>query len=581
MLIPTLFSLCSLTSVVHGSSSHQLHARDVATFNWTNLTPSTSLNWTNCYDAFQCARLAVPMLYSDPSGPQAAVALIKLPSNLSTTDENYKGPILFNPGGPGGSGVNFILETGAVLSTIIGPEFDLIGFDPRGVGFTTPPLSVFADSVEAGAFYTQRVLDVNATASSLGRSFVQTTLLGKLVEERAKDVAKMVSTPTVAQDMLSIMNATGQDKLQYWGFSYGTVLGATFASMFPDKIGRVIIDGVVDSEAYYMGNWTGMLLDTTKAYTTILDACVQAGPSLCPIFENTTAQVHSRIENLVNKLRAEPVLLFNTSAVNSAIIDYATVRNQILGALYSPYVDGALLTEALALLEQGNASLIITDSFGSAASQFLEDECPAQTGQPFVASLSEILSTIMCGDIVTDDVQTIDYARSALEIGSKLSPEFAGTWFANQLCSGWTLRAEDRFNGSFVKNTSYPLLFIGNTADPVTPLANAMKMSKGFENSVLLTQNSSGHSSLAAASPCTFQAVSAYFANGTLPKEGTICQIVNTIFNSTSNSPVASMNMLQGRDGPAHNADSESELVKAVRILEKARRRATGRNILF
>ncbi|EJC97830.1 uncharacterized protein FOMMEDRAFT_149337 [Fomitiporia mediterranea MF3/22] len=483
--------------------------------------------------------------------------------------------------GPGGSGVQYILESGPAFRTIIGPEFDLIGFDPRGVGFTTPSLSVFADSVEAGAFFTQRVVDINATASSLGISFAQTTLLGKLVEERAKDVAKMVSTPTVAQDMLSIINAAGQDKLQYWGISYGTVLGATFASMFPDKVGRVIIDGVVDAESYYMGNWTGFILDMDKTYTNILDACVQAGPSLCPIFENTTAQVHSRIENILNKLRTEPILLFNTTAINSLIVDYAAVRFQIMRALYSPYVDGAPLTEALALLEQGNASLIVQNSVGSVFSEFLENECPAPTGQPFVVGAFETQSTILCGDIVTDDVQTIDYARNAYDTASKFSPEFAGAWLSISLCSGWTLRSEDRFNGSFVKNTSYPLLLIGNTRDPVTPLTSAMKMSKGFENSVVLTQNSSGHTSLIAVSNCTFQAVRDYFANGTLPKEGTICQTESTIFNSTSINPAGAVFGMRARDESDYNTDTESELFKAVHTLQKARQRANGRGMFY
>ncbi|EJC98517.1 alpha/beta-hydrolase [Fomitiporia mediterranea MF3/22] len=562
--------LCFPASATCAGSSHQIFTRDPTTFNWTSLTPLTTLNWESCYDTFQCARLAVPMLYSSPSSDQAAVALIRLPSNLSTTDVNYKGPILFNPGGPGGSGVQFILETGTSFQTMLGPEFDIVGFDPRGVGFTTPPISVFKDSIEAGAFFIQRELDINATESSLGRSFAQQTLLGKLVEERALDVAKTVSTPTVAHDMLSITRAAGHDKLQYWGFSYGTVLGATFAAMFPDNVGRLIIDGVVDAEAYYMGNWTGFILDMDKVYTNILDACVEAGPSLCPIFENTTAQVHTRVENLMDKLRIEPVLLFNSTAINSAIVDYyATVRDQMLATLYFPYDSGANLTQALAALEQGNASPIYHGSSESMFHAFLEGQCPAQTGEPFVAGVFDVTSTILCGDIVTDDVQTISDARAAYDIASKLSPEFAGVWLGEALCSGWTVRADDRFNGSFIQNTSFPLLVIGNVAgkcfvtgscssstyeldlikslepDPVTPLASAVKMSKGFANSVLLTRNASGHTSLSGVSNCTSQAVRTYFADGTLPKEGTVCEVESAIFNSPSGSMGGITSVLQ------------------------------------
>ncbi|EJC98519.1 uncharacterized protein FOMMEDRAFT_171120 [Fomitiporia mediterranea MF3/22] len=545
LFVSGLFSLCFLASATYASSDHRIYTRDPTSFNWTSLTPSTTLNWESCYDSFQCARLSVPMLYSDPSRGQAAIALIKVPSNLSTTDENYKGPILFNPGGPGSSGVQVILEAGSLFQAGLGSEFDIVGFDPRGVGFTTPPISIFQDSVEAGTFFTQKELDVNATQSSLGRSFIQTTLLGKLVEERAVDVAKTVSTPTVARDMLSIVEAAGQEKIQYWGISYGTVLGATFAAMFPDKVGRLVIDGVVDSEEYYKGNWSGFIVDMDKVYTSILDACVEAGPSQCTLHENTTEQIHDRIETLMNKLRIEPALYFNGTAINSAVVDYSTVRYQMFQSLYFPYNTGAPLLGALAALEQGNATPIYQNSNESSFHAFLEDECSVKPENTSVAGVLEANPTIFCVDIVTDDVQSIEYARAAYEFSKGLSPEFAGAWLSGQLCSGWTVRAEDRFNGSFIQNTSYPLLVIGNAADPVTPLASAFKMSKGFTNSVVLTRNGTGHTSLSGASSCTTQAMRAYFMNGTLPKEGTVCEVESTIFNSTSGSEGGTTSVVQ------------------------------------
>jgi len=118
---------------------------------------------------------------------------------------------------------------------------------------------------------------------------------------------------------------------------------------------------------------------------------------------------------------------------------------------------------------------------------------------------------------------------------------FGDTWRPRLGCSGWKVRAKERFTASWETNTSFPLLIIGNTADPVTPLWNAKKMSQGFKSSVVLTQDSLGHCSLAAASVCTVKAVRAYFQNGTLPKEGTICDVESRIFDGELSVAVAGL----------------------------------------
>ncbi|KAL5524558.1 hypothetical protein ACEPAF_9698 [Sanghuangporus sanghuang] len=508
-------------------------AEDGTNFDWSVHPPSKTLNWTDCYYDFQCARLTVPLLYSEPSGEEAAVALIKYPSKYPPGHEKYRGPILFNPGGPGGSGVSTVLSLAKTFQIILSDEFDLVGFDPRGVGSTTPHLSIFNDQVEAGKFFLEFPETLNSSSSSLGEAFARANIAGNIVADRARFVAERVSTPLVARDMLSIVKAFGQDKLQYWGFSYGTILGATFAAMFPNNVGRVIIDGVVDTDDYYNGLWANNLRDTDDALMDIYQSCVNAGPSRCPIYEKSASLVQARVDRLLHRLKSEPIAFYSNStdlAGGYEVVDYALVKIYMFLVLYNTHRSGLYLANALAALEQGDPSGFYLASPRKELEQLLQCSCPAPGENPArFQGGSEITLSIGCGDILEKRDEELDDIRRAYEEMSGVSG-FADVWKIRVLCSGWKLAGKERFNGSFEQSTSHPLLIIGNTADPVTPVWNAHKVSKGFKDSVVLTQNSSGHCSIAATSLCTFRAIQEYFVNGTLPERGTVCEADSSIF---------------------------------------------------
>ncbi|EJC98014.1 alpha/beta-hydrolase [Fomitiporia mediterranea MF3/22] len=504
-------------------------------FNWTAHSPSKALNWTDCYNGFRCARLTVPLEYSDPSGEEAAIALIMSPSRYPPGHTNYRGPILFNPGGPGGSGIGFLILFEKALRAVLFDAFDLVSFDPRGVGFTTPGLNVFEDQVEAGKYYSQFTLDLNASASTLGEAYARARILSNLVADRARFVAERMSTPIVARDMLGIVNAFGQEKLQYWGFSYGTILGATFAAMFPDQVGRVVIDGVVDTEDYYSGLWANNLRDTDAALMDFYQACVTAGPSKCPIYENTTSLIQERIDRLLDKLQRVPLAFHDdtSSPLGSdfEVISHGLVREAIFNVLYKTHSAGATLAHALAALERGNTSQIYQLSRKFLYNSYLRCDCPLKPGETPIRFQGEYETTyaISCGDAIERNEDLEDTRKAYEEMAKNTS--FAFTWPPRVFCSAWKLRAKEQFNGTIEpKTTSHPLLLISNTADNVTPLWNAHKMSKSFKDSVVLTQNSSGHCSISAASLCTFKAIRKYFINGTLPEYGTVCETESSIF---------------------------------------------------
>ncbi|EKM51091.1 uncharacterized protein PHACADRAFT_212991 [Phanerochaete carnosa HHB-10118-sp] len=524
--------LVTAFGIFHVALGNTLAARDDATFDWLSLTPSTNLSWVPCYIELQCARLTVPLQYSDPSAGQAQVALVMAPSNLSHDDPAYLGPWLFNPGGPGGSGVESVIQDAASFRSVLGPQYDIVGFDPRGVGHTTPLVPIFQSPPEALEFLGAYPTNANESISSFGRQYAQGQILGQLAVARAKKLAESVSTPTVATDMLSITRAFGEDKLAYYGVSYGSALGETFAAMYPNNVGRIVIDGIVNGYDYYQGTFfeKDSLLDTDAVLTSVYEACVAAGPSACPIFENTTEQVRDRVNKLIENTHLAPVPVIDPSEESLgaafAVVDYSIVVQSLLTSLYDPYADAAQFAEAVVQLEKGNGTLMFQGSIAQTLADPLAT-CNFNASQAFSAGWIDIQASIGCGDILTSAKLSREEARAQYEELSKQSAIFGPAWYARTqgICSGWTIRAKDSFNGSFETNTSFPILLIGNSLDPVTPMVNAHIMSAGFKGSVVLQQNSTGHTSLSGQSTCIAMALNAYFNNGTLPAPGTVCQL--------------------------------------------------------
>jgi pimeloyl-ACP methyl ester carboxylesterase len=236
-------------------------------FNWTLITPSRNLQYHDCYDGFRCARLQIPLDWTradNASTSWVAVGIATLPASVPDTDPSFGGTVLINPGGPGGAGTDMALTFGKYLQGILDGEkhYEILGFDPRGVGRTTPSASCYpeelnrlADAVQQGGF--PPIVSQNL---GLNTHFQAAAGFGQLCGQQnagQDNIFSHMSTASVARDMLEIVervdslrkntnaSSTGGDGttfnqplLQYWGFSYGTVLGDTFASMFPAAWGE-------------------------------------------------------------------------------------------------------------------------------------------------------------------------------------------------------------------------------------------------------------------------------------------------------------------------------------------------------
>ncbi|KDR84381.1 hypothetical protein GALMADRAFT_237210 [Galerina marginata CBS 339.88] len=487
-----------------------------ADFNWTSIPASNNLSWVNCYSSpIQCTRLNAPLNYSNPDAGLVTLALIRIPSALSGTP-GYRGPILFNPGGPGGSGVDGITGFGAQIAAVVGPEFDVVSFDPRGVANSLPSISFFKTDAERASFDLGPLAeDATAAPDILPSQWARFQVLGRLAQDRDNGFLAHVTTDNVARDMLSIVEAHGQTKLRYWGISYGSVLGATFASMFPDKVERLIIDGVLDMEGYYSTDWANEILDTDKVLQMFFDECFKAGPKACAFYDSSSAVIKNNLDSLYSSVLAQPIPAYSFSLSTYGIIDHATLKKAIFTSFYTPYSSFSTLAQGLADLKNGNGSLLF------------------ELSSPLI---TEVVAAVSCGDgeQVTDNAAALEKYTQSIDHLSSFSSIVAGI---RTLCSGWRIHPNN-FKGPIMGNTSFPLLLIGNTADPVTPLVGAKKTSKGFPGSVVLTQDSPGHTSFSIPSNCTLGYVQQYFQNGTLPAAGTVCPVIGDLFPLPSNASV-------------------------------------------
>ncbi|KAH9216707.1 prolyl aminopeptidase-like protein [Leptodontidium sp. 2 PMI_412] len=459
------------------------------------MTPSQTLIWRNCYDDLECGRLSVPLDWLNPSdGRRVVLAVVR---RNATDRNNYLGPIFVNPGGPGGSGVEWVIEGGKALQAAAGENHDIISWDPRGVGATTPSAHCWSNPQEAEIWE-----------------------MGKL------------GLPDSHPDML------------YWGQSYGTVLGGTFAAMFPDRVEIMVVDGNVNLDEWYNGTSIHFTDSTDGVMLAFFDFCHKAGPSKCAFYAYSPAAIQERLESLYSRLRMNPVQVL-PSSVNTTtgfsiprpeIIAYSDVKYMVIAALYQPRLFWPKEAQILSELDKGNGVpfLEYTIERGHRRTPFScscfpkydnDSNCPSSYPLKAIGN-GDATNLVHCAEAPRDEnfhsLEAMTKYRDELQTKSPLS---WSAMFENRgSCAGWKSRNIWRFEGPWHVTPAHPILFIGNTFDNITPLTSAVHNAGYFANSSVLVQNSYGHCSIGTPSRCTMQARKKYFQTGESPKNGTVCQ---------------------------------------------------------
>ncbi|KAH9213173.1 prolyl aminopeptidase-like protein [Leptodontidium sp. 2 PMI_412] len=506
----------------------------VAGWKWSQIKPSRNLVWYQCYEQYDCARLDVPLDWLDPTDlRRATIAIIR----YNATDRtNYNGPVFINPGGPGGSGAWFVKRLAPYYQFVVGNNHDIISFDPRGVGATTPKINCWnasSTTTSSVLWDLQEPPVLDAHPGTIYDSYAHASAFSQQCATQLGDTARFVSTPSVARDMLHIMEKLGESKLKYWGFSYGTFLGTTFASLFPDKVGRMVNDGNVDARDYVSGAGTHFLQDTDKLMNSFYAFCHLAGPKACAFYASTPKDIEIRVSILLEDIRKHPVIVPASASSNSRpeIISYSNVQRLITSALYRPLVMFPSLAEAFAALEVGDGRPFLdltsqgSEEIPSCESR-LEDPTDPENPTPEVPEAegsADASKAIMCSDGApipggVEEFKT--YVGKLMELSKSAGASMASMVMG---CVGWKFTAKWQYTGPFEGNTSHPILFIANTADNVTPLRSALANSASFPGSVVMIQDSYGHTSLSCPSRCTARTIRSYFQHGTLPSNGTVC----------------------------------------------------------
>jgi pimeloyl-ACP methyl ester carboxylesterase len=366
--------------------------------------------------------------------------------------------ILTNPGGPGGSGVDFLIAFGESLVGVIGTNYDIVSFDPRGLSrsipsanCTPPPLSGPAISRRGlPKIHAPTVLDSHYEAIAADAKVVGDACQKQI--EGADQAGPHMTTAVNVRDMISIVDAFARSKdakgvenatlINYWGFSYGTVIGATLGSMFPDRIGRVVFDGVVDPEGYINGIDFHAVTETDKVVASFFIYCHLAGPEKCPFSGNTSVKATvKRFERLLFQL--DPRHAVTQNWANATLIESALVlfKGSIFGAAYSPIDTFPLVGNKFPILEE----LVDNGSLATFVQLLSELSGPTERSRNIVSYERGVSCSDQGGRLYN---KTLEDLRSAIRRVQKQSA-IAGDSVSDYVvyCMGWPIVSNDQFAG--------------------------------------------------------------------------------------------------------------------------------------
>jgi pimeloyl-ACP methyl ester carboxylesterase len=479
-----LVSACTLGAPQQGKS------RSGAASSPHAATPG-SVRWTDCGGGFQCGSVTVPLDYAHPTAGTIDIALNRKPA---TDQANRIGSLLFNPGGPGASGVDWVHD-GAFALQSLNQRFDLVGFDPRGVS-RSAPIRCF-DGPQWDAFNAlDGVLDdpqEKQAAIQADQAFAAACL------QRNARVLPFVDTVSAAKDMDLMRAALGDSKLTYIGFSYGTYLGQMYAHLFPTHVRALVLDGVLDPSVSLNDYLPPQLTGFEQNLHAFLNSCTAR--KSCEYARS--GDPYTKLTALMQRVDTNPI------PVGSRMLTRGLAMTGVLWRVYYQET-WPLLEQALAAIDRGDGSVLLAAA----------DDYYSRSADGTYANESDSNAAINCLDHpVPSDIAAYDQLGPALV---KDSP-FFGAWFqySNLNCAYWPVKPTGTV-GPLTADGAPPILVVGGTNDPVTPYAWAQSVNRQLAGSVLLTRNGNGHTSYFA-STCIQRAEDAYLINLTLPTAGTVC----------------------------------------------------------
>jgi pimeloyl-ACP methyl ester carboxylesterase len=454
------------------------------------------LQWEPCDEEFECTTVDVPLDYAAPEAEVIELAVLRSPAR---GDERI-GSLLVNPGGPGGSGVEYA-RSGPVNDDVA-DRFDVVGFDPRGVG-DSAPIDCLDDAALDDFIEADGSPDDPAEVAVLRK---QAAAFVTGCTERSGEFLPHIATTNVARDLDILRAVLGDDVLYFRGASYGTDIGATYADLFPDRVGRMVLDGAGDpmltGEQFLLGQATGV----ERALTAYLQSC--ATDEECPLGESE-ADARSTLMTLLELIDATPL---PTGDDGRPLTQSLAVLGIVLPLYLSPDEGFPLLNLALkrALGDDGSALLLLADEY-----------LRRNSDGTFDGNLNEANYAVNCVDRPwTTDVEQIAASIPAFEAASPVFGSYLA--WSGLVCAEWPVPGAPPT--AVTAAGADPILVIGTTGDLATPYEWAQALAAQLESGVLLTYEGGSHTAYRRGSDCIDDAVDEYLVDGTVPEDGLRCE---------------------------------------------------------
>jgi pimeloyl-ACP methyl ester carboxylesterase len=453
------------------------------------------VDWADCGSGFLCATILVPLDYAKPDGQSITLSVVKRPADDQDARE---GSLLVNPGGPGGSGVSYAEHADSVFDQTLLDHFDIIGFDPRGVGESTP-----IDCLDDAGL--DRLLAADPDPDTPAEVTANTDLLRNFGQQCLKHSGALlghVSTVEAAKDMDILRALVGDRQINYFGASYGTYLGATYANLFPTRVGRMVLDGAVDPalEPHQAG------LTQAKGFQTALDAYVDdcIGQPHCPLGGDREAALQ-KISELLDQLDQHPLPTDDVRRLTEGL--------GYLGIILPLYVKDywPVLTQGLTQAFDGNGSVLLA----------LADAYANRGPDGYKDNSDEVIYAVNC----LDHPETISVAqvRRSIPAYERAASVFGRVFAWSEYgCSQWPIKPTTPVAPIHAKGAA-PIVVVGTTRDPATPYREAVALASQLDSGVLLSRDGDGHTAYGMGNSCIDNTIDTYLVDGAVPPDGKRC----------------------------------------------------------
>ena len=464
------------------------------------------LSWSECYDDFDCAELRVPIDYNDLSVGTFRLSLLR----AAAKDQDRRlGSIVVNPGGPGGSGVDYAYSAEYIFSPDITARYDIVGFDPRGVAGSEPIYCFSDDELDENLSADPKPDNATELAETLeeAKSYAE-----KCLENT--DYLEHFTTIATARDMDILRAALGEEKLNYVGKSYGTYLGTLYAELFPKNVGRFVLDGAVDPNIPMKEQTLSQAIGFEGATDAFIKDCLSRNDCL---FTGTFAEARATIIATLQSAATTPLPQKNPRKNDDRLITESLILVGIASSLYDDVDGWPKLRQAFTESAAG---------FGDTFLQLADEYSGRNADGTFRSNDFDSGAVIDCLDW-RDSRTTEQFTLDAKEFATK-APIF-GPYIAYSglHCQFFPQPTTQRVANTTTTITTAPIIVIGTIRDPATPYSWSVSLSKIFKGSSLISLDGDGHTGHGRGSACVDNAVDAYLLSGTLPPADLICDLTS------------------------------------------------------